>query len=134
MFNSTEIKFSVKSFSCSGPVKFTIEWHLKYHTCHNEYPELEEELSQKHELNADVDFCAYFKNIDCWTTKTRDKWVEGGLKAAGCQAVEAKHGPHAMLLLLTEGTVAAIGIINTDIARTKFRRAISSANWSQSKI
>ncbi|OBS78781.1 hypothetical protein A6R68_18826 [Neotoma lepida] len=42
MFNSTEIKFSVKSFSCSGPVKFTIEWHLKYHTCHNEYPELEE--------------------------------------------------------------------------------------------
>ncbi|KAH0510938.1 Transmembrane protein 87B [Microtus ochrogaster] len=42
MFNSTDIKFSVKSFSCSAPVKFTIEWHLKYHTCHNEYPELEE--------------------------------------------------------------------------------------------
>ncbi|KAM9585296.1 transmembrane protein 87B isoform 3-T3 [Trichechus inunguis] len=41
MFNSTEIKFSVKSFSCSGPVKFTIEWYLKYHTCHNEYSELE---------------------------------------------------------------------------------------------
>lgn len=32
----------MKSFSCSGPVKFTIEWHLKYHTCHNDYPDLEE--------------------------------------------------------------------------------------------
>ncbi|GAB1286876.1 Transmembrane protein 87B [Apodemus speciosus] len=72
MFNSTDIKFSVKSFSCSGPVKFTIEWHLKYHTCHNEFPELEEELSQKHELHADTDVCAYFKNIDCWTTKSEN--------------------------------------------------------------
>ncbi|XP_034351263.1 transmembrane protein 87B isoform X1 [Arvicanthis niloticus] len=72
MFNSTEIKFSVKSFSCSGPVKFTIEWHLKYHTCHNEYPDLEEELFQKHELHADTDICAYFKNIDCWTTKSEN--------------------------------------------------------------
>ncbi|XP_021048318.1 transmembrane protein 87B isoform X1 [Mus pahari] len=72
MFNSTEIKFSVKSFSCSGPVKFTIEWHLKYHTCHNDYPELEEELSQRHELHADPDVCAYFKNIDCWTTKSEN--------------------------------------------------------------
>ncbi|XP_028610167.1 transmembrane protein 87B isoform X2 [Grammomys surdaster] len=72
MFNSTEIKFSVKSFSCSGPVKFTIEWHLKYHTCHNEYPDLEEELYQKHELHADTDICAYFKNIDCWTTKSEN--------------------------------------------------------------
>ncbi|XP_031297106.1 transmembrane protein 87B isoform X2 [Camelus dromedarius] len=72
MFNSTEIKFSVKSFSCSGPVKFTIEWYLKYHTCHNEYPELEE-LSQKHKLNADEDFCGhYFKNTECWTTKTEN--------------------------------------------------------------
>ena len=23
------------------PVKFTIEWHLEHHTCHNEYSELE---------------------------------------------------------------------------------------------
>ncbi|XP_052039538.1 transmembrane protein 87B isoform X2 [Apodemus sylvaticus] len=66
MFNSTEIKFSVKSFSCFGPVKFTIEWHLKYHTCHNEYPDLEEEL------HADTDVCAYFKNTDCWTTKSEN--------------------------------------------------------------
>ncbi|XP_029328771.1 transmembrane protein 87B isoform X1 [Mus caroli] len=72
MFNSTEIKFSVKSFSCSGPVKFTIEWHLKYHTCHNDYPDLEEELSQRHDLHADRDVCAYFKNIDCWTTKSEN--------------------------------------------------------------
>ncbi|XP_073906360.1 transmembrane protein 87B isoform X1 [Castor canadensis] len=71
MFNSTDIKFSVKSFSCSGPVKFTIEWHLKYHTCHNEYPELEE-MSQNHELRVDEDFCGYFKNIDCWTTKNEN--------------------------------------------------------------
>ncbi|XP_051698635.1 transmembrane protein 87B isoform X1 [Oryctolagus cuniculus] len=72
MFNSTEIKFSVKSFSCSGPVKFTIEWHLKYHTCHNEYSELEE-LARKHELRADEDFCGvYFKNVDCWTTKNEN--------------------------------------------------------------
>ncbi|XP_042132141.1 transmembrane protein 87B isoform X2 [Peromyscus maniculatus bairdii] len=81
MFNSTEIKFSVKSFSCSGPVKFTIEWHLKYHTCHNEYPELEEELSQKHELNADADFCAYFKNVDCWTTKSENLDCSSDLQA-----------------------------------------------------
>ncbi|XP_060043320.1 transmembrane protein 87B isoform X1 [Erinaceus europaeus] len=72
MFNSTDIKFSVKSFSCSGPVKFTIEWHLKYHICHNEYFQLEE-LSQKHELPVDEDFCGhYFKNIDCWTTKSEN--------------------------------------------------------------
>uniref|UniRef100_A0A8C3WBG5 Transmembrane protein 87B n=1 Tax=Catagonus wagneri TaxID=51154 RepID=A0A8C3WBG5_9CETA len=72
MFNSTEIKFSVKSFSCSGPVKFTIEWHLEYHTCHNEYSELEE-LSQKHKLSVDEDFCGhYFKNPECWTTKTEN--------------------------------------------------------------
>ncbi|XP_008838575.1 transmembrane protein 87B isoform X2 [Nannospalax galili] len=70
MFNSTDIKFSVKSFSCFGPVKFTIEWHLKYHTCHNDYSELEE-MSQKRELH-DQDFCAYFKNIDCWTTKNEN--------------------------------------------------------------
>uniref|UniRef100_A0A8C0X7V1 Transmembrane protein 87B n=1 Tax=Castor canadensis TaxID=51338 RepID=A0A8C0X7V1_CASCN len=62
---------TVKSFSCSGPVKFTIEWHLKYHTCHNEYPELEE-MSQNHELRVDEDFCGYFKNIDCWTTKNEN--------------------------------------------------------------
>ncbi|XP_037663590.1 transmembrane protein 87B isoform X2 [Choloepus didactylus] len=69
MFNSTEIKFSVNSFHCSGPVKFTIEWHLKYHTCHNEHAELED-LLQKHKLSVDEDFCGhYFKNIECWTTK-----------------------------------------------------------------
>ncbi|XP_012927555.1 transmembrane protein 87B isoform X2 [Heterocephalus glaber] len=71
MFNSTEIKFSVKSFRCSGPVKFTIEWHLKYHTCHNDYPDLEER-SQKHELRVDEDFCGYLKNIDCWKTKNEN--------------------------------------------------------------
>ncbi|XP_039087624.1 transmembrane protein 87B isoform X1 [Hyaena hyaena] len=70
MFNSTEIRFSVKSFSCSGPVKLTIEWHLKYYTCQNEYSKLEEELSQKHEPSVDEDFCGhYFKNAECWTTK-----------------------------------------------------------------
>ncbi|XP_004686050.1 PREDICTED: transmembrane protein 87B isoform X1 [Condylura cristata] len=72
MFNSTDIKFSVKSFSCSGPVKFTIEWHLKYHICHNEHFELEE-LSRSHELSVDEDFCGhYFKNIDCWATKNEN--------------------------------------------------------------
>ncbi|XP_017405316.1 transmembrane protein 87B isoform X2 [Cebus imitator] len=72
MFSSTDIKFSVKSFHCSPPVKFTIMWHLKYHTCHNEYSNLEE-LSQKHELHVDEDFCDhYFKNVNCWTTKNED--------------------------------------------------------------
>ncbi|XP_012598270.1 transmembrane protein 87B isoform X2 [Microcebus murinus] len=72
MFSSTDIKFSVKSFSCSGPVKFTIEWHLKYHTCHNQYSDLED-LFQKHELGVDEDFCGhYFKNTDCWKTKTEN--------------------------------------------------------------
>uniref|UniRef100_A0A8C8ZTJ7 Transmembrane protein 87B n=1 Tax=Prolemur simus TaxID=1328070 RepID=A0A8C8ZTJ7_PROSS len=72
MFSSTDIKFSVKSFSCSGPVKFTIEWHLKYHTCHNQYSDLED-MSQKHELSVDEDFCGhYFKNTDCWKTKTEN--------------------------------------------------------------
>ncbi|MBZ3885428.1 Transmembrane protein 87B [Sciurus carolinensis] len=69
MFNSTEIKFSVKSFRCLKPVKFTVEWTLKYHTCHSEYPELEE-MSQKHEL--EENFCAYLKNINCWTTKNEN--------------------------------------------------------------
>uniref|UniRef100_A0A4X2LFH3 Transmembrane protein 87B n=1 Tax=Vombatus ursinus TaxID=29139 RepID=A0A4X2LFH3_VOMUR len=41
MFNSTEIKLKIKSFSCPEPVNFTIEWHLKYHACHNEYTKLE---------------------------------------------------------------------------------------------
>lgn len=49
----------------------------------------------------------------------RVKLVTDRLKAAGCQALGAKHGPHAILLVLTEGTVAAIGIISTDTARTK---------------
>ncbi|XP_074253140.1 transmembrane protein 87B isoform X1 [Saimiri boliviensis] len=72
MFSSTDIKFSVKSFHCSPPVKFTIMWHLKYHTCHNEYSNLEE-LSQKHELRVDEDFCDhYFKNVNCWTTKNEN--------------------------------------------------------------
>ncbi|XP_032099575.1 transmembrane protein 87B isoform X2 [Sapajus apella] len=72
MFSSTDIKFSVKSFHCSPPVKFTIMWHLKYHTCHNEYSNLEE-LSQKHELHVDEDFCDhYFKNVNCWTTKNEN--------------------------------------------------------------
>ncbi|KAK2492087.1 hypothetical protein MC885_012850 [Smutsia gigantea] len=73
MFNSTEIKFSVKSFSCSGPVKFTIEWYLKHHTCQNEYSRLEEDLSQNHELNVAEDLCDhYFKNTECWTTKNEN--------------------------------------------------------------
>ncbi|XP_050608998.1 transmembrane protein 87B isoform X1 [Macaca thibetana thibetana] len=71
MFNSTDIKLSVKSFHCSGPVKFTIMWHLKYHTCHNEYSNLEE-LSQKHKLSVDEDFCHYLKNDNCWTTKNEN--------------------------------------------------------------
>ncbi|KAM6177950.1 transmembrane protein 87B [Rhynchocyon petersi] len=72
MFNSTDIKFSVKSFSCSGPVKFTIVWHLKYHICRNDHHELEEQL-KNHELHADEDFCGrYFKNTDCWTTKSEN--------------------------------------------------------------
>ncbi|XP_075419254.1 transmembrane protein 87B isoform X2 [Tenrec ecaudatus] len=72
MFNSTEIKFSVKSFSCPGPVKFTIEWHLKYHICQNEYPDLEDQ-SRKHDILVDEDFCSsYFKGIDCWTTKNEN--------------------------------------------------------------
>nr|XP_045740506.1 transmembrane protein 87B isoform X2 [Mirounga angustirostris] len=68
MFNSTEIKFSVKSFSCSGPVKFTIEWHLRHYTCQNEYFKLEEELSQKQDPGVE-DFCGRLKNTECWTTK-----------------------------------------------------------------
>ncbi|KAF3826558.1 hypothetical protein GH733_009083 [Mirounga leonina] len=68
MFNSTEIKFSVKSFNCSGPVKFTIEWHLRHYTCQNEYFKLEEELSQKQDPGVE-DFCGRLKNTECWTTK-----------------------------------------------------------------
>ncbi|XP_054978325.1 transmembrane protein 87B [Sorex araneus] len=72
MFNSTEIKFSVKSFSCSGPMKFTIEWHLKYHICYNDFYNLEEQL-QKHQLTISEDFCGSdSKNIDCWTTKNEN--------------------------------------------------------------
>uniref|UniRef100_A0A5F8GSA1 Transmembrane protein 87B n=1 Tax=Monodelphis domestica TaxID=13616 RepID=A0A5F8GSA1_MONDO len=41
MFNSTEIKLKIKSFNCPEPVNFTIEWHLKYHACHNEYTKME---------------------------------------------------------------------------------------------
>nr|XP_023418780.1 transmembrane protein 87B [Cavia porcellus] len=71
MFNSTEIKFSVKSFSCSGPVKFTIEWYLKYYVCHNAYSDLEGRF-QKHELRDDEDFCGDLENTDCWTTKNEN--------------------------------------------------------------
>lgn len=78
MFNATDIRFSVKSFSCSGPVKFTIEWHLKYHTCHNDYSDLEEKLSQNHD---DADVCAYFKNVDCWTTKSENLDCSSDLQA-----------------------------------------------------
>ncbi|XP_073097037.1 transmembrane protein 87B isoform X1 [Manis javanica] len=81
MFNSTEIKFSVKSFSCSGPVKFTIEWYLKHHTCQNEYSRLEEELSQNHELSVAEDLCDhYFKNTECWTTKNENLDCSTGLQ------------------------------------------------------
>uniref|UniRef100_A0AAA9SEA5 Transmembrane protein 87B n=1 Tax=Bos taurus TaxID=9913 RepID=A0AAA9SEA5_BOVIN len=80
MFNSTEIKFSVKSFSCPRTVKFTIEWHLEHHTCHNDYSELEE-LSQKHELPVTEDFCGhYFKNSECWTTKNENVECGGDLQ------------------------------------------------------
>lgn len=72
MFNATEIKFSVKSFSCPGPVKFTIEWYLKYHVCHNDFYNLEEQL-QLQQLTISEDFCSsYFKNVECWTTKNEN--------------------------------------------------------------
>uniref|UniRef100_A0A4X2L7L5 Transmembrane protein 87B n=1 Tax=Vombatus ursinus TaxID=29139 RepID=A0A4X2L7L5_VOMUR len=65
MFNSTEIKLKIKSFSCPEPVNFTIEWHLKYHACHNEYTKLEELLS-KPARSGDDDFCeAYFHGKQC---------------------------------------------------------------------
>ncbi|XP_058390591.1 transmembrane protein 87B isoform X2 [Diceros bicornis minor] len=70
MFNSTEIKFSVKSFNCSRPVKFTIQWYLEYYTCDNAYAELEE-LSQNHD-SVNKDFCHYFENIECRTTKNEN--------------------------------------------------------------
>ncbi|XP_054583938.1 transmembrane protein 87B isoform X1 [Eptesicus fuscus] len=71
MFNSTDIKFSVKSFYCQEPVKFTIEWYLKHYTCQNEYAKLDE-LLQKPE-SVVKDFCVdYFKNIECWTTKNEN--------------------------------------------------------------
>ncbi|XP_015981590.2 transmembrane protein 87B isoform X4 [Rousettus aegyptiacus] len=71
MFNSTEIKFSVQSFHCPGPVRFTIGWYLKHYTCQNEFSKLEE-LSQKPE-SVDEDFCGhYFENIECWTTKNEN--------------------------------------------------------------
>ncbi|XP_074188595.1 transmembrane protein 87B isoform X1 [Rhinolophus sinicus] len=79
MFNSTEIKFSVKSFHCSGPVRFTIDWHLKHYTCQNEYSQLEE-LSQEHG-NVGEDFCGhYFKNSECWTTKNENLDCNSGLQ------------------------------------------------------
>ncbi|XP_051831769.1 transmembrane protein 87B isoform X1 [Antechinus flavipes] len=65
MFNSTEIKLKIKSFSCPEPVNFTIQWHLKYHACHNEYTKLEE-LLDKHILSGDEDFCEnYFQGKQC---------------------------------------------------------------------
>ncbi|KAK1332844.1 hypothetical protein QTO34_006375 [Cnephaeus nilssonii] len=71
MFNSTDIKFSVKSFYCQEPVKFTIEWYLKHYTCQNDYAKLDE-LLQKPE-SVVKDFCVdYFKNIECWTTKNEN--------------------------------------------------------------
>ncbi|KAM8785435.1 transmembrane protein 87B isoform 2-T2 [Rhynchonycteris naso] len=71
MFNSTEIKFSVKSFHCSSSVKFTIEWYLKHYTCQNEYSNMDEQL-QNHE-NVGEDICSkYFMNSECWTTKNEN--------------------------------------------------------------
>ncbi|XP_036119071.1 transmembrane protein 87B isoform X1 [Molossus molossus] len=68
MFNCTDIKFSVKSFHCSEPVKFTIEWYLKHYTCQNEYSKLDEQPK-----SVDEDFCSnYFKNIECWTIKNEN--------------------------------------------------------------
>ncbi|KAM5253553.1 transmembrane protein 87B isoform 2-T2 [Hipposideros larvatus] len=79
MFNSTEIKFSVKSFHCSGPMRFTIDWHLKHYTCQNEYSQLEE-LSQELK-SAGEDFCGrYFKNSECWTTKNENLACDSGLQ------------------------------------------------------
>ncbi|XP_054431533.1 transmembrane protein 87B isoform X1 [Pteronotus mesoamericanus] len=79
MFNSTDIKFSVKSFHCSGPVKFTIEWHLKHYTCQNEYSMLDE-LSEKHE-SVGEDFCGnYFKDTECWTTKNEKLYCDSNLQ------------------------------------------------------
>ncbi|XP_072490782.1 transmembrane protein 87B isoform X3 [Notamacropus eugenii] len=70
MFNSTEIKLKIKSFSCPEPVNFTIEWHLKYHACRNYYTKLEE-LLDKNILRSDEDFCEdYFKGKQCRKQKT----------------------------------------------------------------
>ncbi|XP_044515441.1 transmembrane protein 87B [Gracilinanus agilis] len=70
MFNSTEIKLKIKSFSCPEPVNFTIEWHLKYHACHNEYTKMEE-LLDKHILSGNEDFCNdYFQGKQCRKQKS----------------------------------------------------------------
>ncbi|XP_036291912.1 transmembrane protein 87B isoform X1 [Pipistrellus kuhlii] len=71
MFNSTDIKFSVKSFYCQEPVKFTIEWYLKHYTCQNEYDKLDEQLSKPESVGRD--YCVnYLKNSECWTTKNEN--------------------------------------------------------------
>uniref|UniRef100_F6ZJJ7 Transmembrane protein 87B n=1 Tax=Monodelphis domestica TaxID=13616 RepID=F6ZJJ7_MONDO len=70
MFNSTEIKLKIKSFNCPEPVNFTIEWHLKYHACHNEYTKMEE-LLDKHILSGNEDFCNdYFQGKQCRKQKS----------------------------------------------------------------
>ncbi|CAH6787900.1 Tmem87b [Phodopus roborovskii] len=150
MFNSTEIKFSVKSFSCSGPVKFTIEWHLKYHTCHNEYAELEEELSQKHTLNADMDFCAYFKNVDCWTTKSENLDCNSDLQAfpslnnkelTGSRNVSSQEGSmdvvartqkdgfHIFIVSIKTEKTDAIWDLNVSLSMVGPHGYISASDW-----
>ncbi|ERE69847.1 transmembrane protein 87B [Cricetulus griseus] len=150
MFNSTEIKFSVKSFSCSGPVKFTIEWHLKYHTCHNEYSDLEEELSQKHALNADTDFCAYFKNIDCWTTKSENLDCNSDLQAfpslnnkelTGSRNVSSQEGSmdvvaktqkdgfHIFIISIKTEKTDAVWNLNVSLSMVGPHGYISASDW-----
>ncbi|XP_036041619.1 transmembrane protein 87B isoform X1 [Onychomys torridus] len=149
-FNSTEIKFSVKSFSCSGPVKFTIEWHLKYHTCHNEYPGLEEELFQKHELNADVDICAYFKNTDCWTTKSENLDCSSDLQAfpslnnkelTGSRNVSSQEGAtdvvartqkdgfHIFIVSIKTDKTDAVWDLNVSLSMVGPHGYISASDW-----
>ncbi|XP_038600926.1 transmembrane protein 87B-like [Tachyglossus aculeatus] len=57
VFNSTEIKLKINSFSCPDPVSFTVEWFLKYHACRNEFIHLGDML-EKNTITGDKDFCA----------------------------------------------------------------------------
>ncbi|XP_038599208.1 transmembrane protein 87B isoform X2 [Tachyglossus aculeatus] len=72
MFNSTEIKLKINSFSCPDPVSFTIEWFLKYHACHNEFIHLEDMLG-KNPITGDKDFCAdYLQGKHCIKQKNEN--------------------------------------------------------------